>query len=63
MDSSGKRESNTNIIHKALVQHHTEWVNCLQKIKWSIRPDAVKQQNDEVWKLTEKKETGYQFKK
>lgn len=31
-DSSGKwQKSNTNIIHKALVQHHTVWVNCSQK--------------------------------
>lgn len=41
-DSSGKWEkSNTNIIHKALVQHHTVWVNCSQKVKWSLIPDAM----------------------
>lgn len=41
-DSSGKwQKSNTNIIHKALVQHHTVWVNCSQKVKWSLVPDAM----------------------
>lgn len=64
LDSSGKREkSNTNIIHKALVQHHTVWVNCSQKVKWSLMPmqwQKSKQTNKK--KIKKKKTSCYHFK-
>ena len=50
-----KRKPIQVFIHKALVQHHTAWVNCSQKVKWSVIPDVVTEQNDKSKKLTTKK--------